>query len=137
MPRYGIRLSTLVKNRYAKASTSHLKGETRNSRQPSASQRAPRAALTIRACISVDPGSFPASAELQNFFEMFRVVRVHQHPGPRQVEVIQAREPEAQRRGAQHRRPGLALERIERPHRVARSEKRARTRFVEAAVGRG
>ena len=55
--------------------------------------------------------------------------------GPRQVEVVQARKPETQRRRAQHRRPCLALQRGERAHargtpRAARRRSLASRRMV-------
>ena len=46
---------------------------------------------------------------------MFGVLGVSKFSRPWQVKVIQTRDPEAKRTGAQHNRPGLALGRCERP----------------------
>ncbi len=68
---------------------------------------------------------------------MLRIVHAHQRAGPRQVVVVQPREPEAQRSGAQHRGPGAALERRQRPHRVVGAEQGAEAPLVQPPVAPG
>ena len=83
-----------------------------------------RRVSTMRACIRRIQGAGARDARLEDAAEMLGVVRVHQHSRARQMKVVEPRQPEAQRRGAQHRRPGLALERRERAHRVIGGEQR-------------
>ena len=63
----------------------------------------------MRACISIGPGAVAAGPELEDLAEVLGIVGVHQHPRPRQVKVVQPRQPEAQRGRAQQQRPVLAL----------------------------
>src|SRR5690242_7512371 len=71
----------------------------------------------------------------QNALELLRIVRVRELSGARQMEVIEARQPEAQCGGAQQRGPLRMLVRIERPHRFVRAyELFAAVRVERAAV---
>ena len=52
------------------------------------------------------------------------VVRMHELAGARQMEIVEPRQPEAQRGGAQQRGPLRALVRRQRPHGVVRADER-------------
>ena len=65
-----------------------------------------------------------ADAVAQDALEVRGVVRVHELAGARQVQVVEPRQPEAQRGGAQQRRPLRALVRRQRPHRVVGADER-------------
>lgn len=69
----------------------------------------------------------------QDAFEMTGVVRFEHFGRARQVEVVQARHPEAVRARAQHVAPVAALRGRERPDRLVRTQQRVRARDVEHA----
>src|SRR5688572_24023709 len=66
--------------------------------------------------------------------EMAGVLRVGQLARPRQVEVVEPRNPETQRPGAQHRGPGLALGAAERTRLGVGGEQRGGARRIERTV---
>src|SRR5450759_2550298 len=61
---------------------------------------------------------------LEYALEMLRILGMREHAGPRQIQIIQPRDPEAQRAGAQQHRPSTALDCAERPNAVIRREQR-------------
>src|SRR5579885_1353778 len=61
----------------------------------------------------------------QDAAEMLRIMRFDEMSRARQIEVVQARQPEAKSGGAQHQRPGTALGHGERAHRAVGVQKRA------------
>src|ERR1035437_7138086 len=73
---------------------------------------------------------------LEYALEMLRILGMREHAGPRQIQVIQPRYPEAQRAGAQHDRPSTALDSGERPNAVIRREQRCSALAAERSVGR-
>ena len=73
-------------------------------------------------------------AQLEDAAEVLGVVRVHQFARAWQVKIVQARQPEPERRGAQQHRPGVALRRRKRPARMVRGKQRMRTRSVDLAA---
>ncbi len=76
------------------------------------------------------PG-FAGDVVTQNPLERGGIVRVRQLALARQVKIVQPRQPEAQRRGAQQRPPKGALLEDERPHRGIGSDQRAHTLRLE------
>src|SRR5882672_10693812 len=104
---------------------SHIGGFLRKSPKPVTSQDQPFRAGTTRISRpgarpfawvdsvgrpgSSDKGQRAGTPRLEDAAKMLRVVRVGELAGARQVEVVQTRQPESERRRAQQHRPGLLL----------------------------
>ena len=73
----------------------------------------------------------PFHTVAQDALEVFRIMRVHQFPGARQVQVVQPGKPEAQSRRAQQRRPRGALVGGQRPDGVVGGDQRLRAFGVD------
>src|SRR5258706_3706790 len=111
-------------------------GAARRTRKPSSSQRTPSPADTRLALTSGGPRRRRAAgaAQSEDVAEVLGVVHLHELARARQVLVVQAREPEAQRGRAQQRWPGGALALFERPQLVVGAEQSAAARLVEPPV---
>src|SRR5262249_49274619 len=132
-PTYGIWASSAAASQYANTSSSHVGGFLRNSAKPRTSHAAPLFAGTIRmrlALRSRKRDCLPAP-RLEHAPEVLRVVGMRELARARQVEVVQPRQPEAKRRGAQHDRPGAALFGGERTHRGIRGEQGLAASLIE------